>query len=213
MTDERKPNEDERPAPLGDWGSSWEAPRELRQSTLEAARRRGLVRGGSMTGRGFWIAAAAAAAVALVVGYGLGARQAGRGGETMTQTQSEATAPAGEAAAAPKYVLFLFEDASYETPAENEIAARVGEYSDWARSLAERGRYVTGEELATGGRFLRVESGAVAASELQRDANRGGLTGYFVIGAANLDEALEVARTCPHLKYHGSVEVRPIQAS
>ena len=34
--------------------------------------------------------------------------------------------------------------------------------------------------------------------------------GFFVIEAANFDEAVETAKTCPHMEF-GSIEVREIQ--
>jgi hypothetical protein len=45
------------------------------------------------------------------------------------------------------------------------------------------------------------------------DSARGVLAGYFIIGAASLEEARSIARDCPHLKYGGSVEIRRIEAT
>jgi hypothetical protein len=214
MTDERRPgHEDDEPASLDAWGSTWTAPPGLRRATLEAARRRGWVKGGGMSGRGVWMgAAAAAAAVMFVAGFGLGARQARSGGDAVSETRSSAaTTAAPEADVAPKFAVFLFEDASYRAPTPDRMMERVKEYGSWARGLAESGRYVTGEKLADDGRFCRLEDGALAASGPQADARRGTLTGYFVIGAASLDEAMEVAKSCPHLKYGGTVEIRRLE--
>lgn len=218
MTDDRRPGaEEQEPASLEAWGSTWSAPPELRRATLNAARERGLVKGGFMSGRGFLLGAAAAvAAVTFVVGFGLGSRQAGRaGGETMTNS-STTTAPSATAPATGKgfrYALFLFEDARYQTAVEGHLMERVREYGTWARGLAESGRYVDGEKLADDGRFCSLENGALTAAGPQADAKRGALAGYFVIGAASLDEAMEVAKSCPHLKYGGTLEIRQLETS
>jgi hypothetical protein len=42
-------------------------------------------------------------------------------------------------------------------------------------------------------------------------ADAGVLTGLFIIRAASEAEALAIARTCPHLRYGGRVDVRPIE--
>jgi len=218
MTDERRPgSEESEPTSLETWGSEWTAPPGLRRETLEAARRRGLVRGGSMSGRGFWMGVAAAAAVVMfVVGFGLGSRRPAATGEGTMTNANPASAPAGSTAGAyagPKFALFLFEDSNYRNAPAGEMMTRVREYGGWARGLAESGRFVDGEKLADDGRFCRIDGGTFAAAGPQSDAKRGALTGYFVIGAANLDEAMEVAKGCPHLKYGGTLEIRQLETS
>jgi hypothetical protein len=37
------------------------------------------------------------------------------------------------------------------------------------------------------------------------------VTGSMIIEAASLEDAIEVARTCPTYEFEGSVEVRPVQ--
>jgi len=41
-------------------------------------------------------------------------------------------------------------------------------------------------------------------------AEQGRLGGYFLVTAASLEQALEIARDCPHLRYGGRVVVRPV---
>jgi hypothetical protein len=210
--DSKLDRDDEGTAPLEGWGGEWTAPPELRDATLRAARERGLVKGGAMrNGTGWWWSAAAAVVVvAFILGMGVGAR---RGGPAATRT---AAAPAVAAAPAMpatggRYAIFLFENSAYETPAtESAMKERVAEYTEWARSLARSGRDVSGEELSGDGRFCRLEGGALQSSQPVANEKRGVLSGYFMIGAKSLDEALEVARTCPHLKHGGSIEVRPL---
>lgn len=168
-----------------------------------------------MSGRGVWMGvAAAAAAVTFVVGFGLGARQSGTKGEAMSENATRAAESTAAPAADlhPKFAVFLFENESYRPAAPDRAMERVKEYGAWARGLAESGRYVTGEKLADDGRFCRLENGELAASGPQADEKRGTLTGYFVIGAASLDEAMEVAKTCPHLAYGGTVEIRQLES-
>src|SRR5271169_2594028 len=51
-------------------------------------------------------------------------------------------------------------------------------------------------------------SGSQGLQEIHtEDTNLGG---YFVIAAPNLDAALAIARTYPHLKHGGTIVIRPI---
>ena len=36
--------------------------------------------------------------------------------------------------------------------------------------------------------------------------------GYFLIEAVDYDEAVQICRSCPHLKYGGRIELREIDA-
>jgi len=213
MTDERRPGDEPEESPaLEDWGAGTVAPPELRARTLEAARARGLVKGRTMQRTTIWMAAAAV--LAFVAGFGLGGRNAATPGKetTMTTTRVEETPAPAPAATGPRFAIFLFEDARYATPTDDSMPERVREYGQWARDLAAAGRSVDGEKLADGGTSAHLAGGTLATDGPGRDAARGVLAGYFVIGAADLDDAMAVARTCPHLKYGGSIEVRPIES-
>jgi hypothetical protein len=41
-------------------------------------------------------------------------------------------------------------------------------------------------------------------------SERGVLAGYFIVTARDAGEAIEIARSCPHLKHGGAIAVRPI---
>jgi hypothetical protein len=216
MTDDREsglPDEDQRS--LETWGSGWKAPASLRDRTLSAARERGLVGGWDMrTKTIFMTGAAVAALVMFVAGYGIGGRTAGGSeGRAMNEGRTAESKPAPQPTG-PQYGLFLYMDEAYQTaPDEATLKARIGEYSDWAKGLRESGRYVTGQKLADEGQWCRLESGALAEGPVVSDGERGILAGYFLMGAASLDEARKLAATCPHLKYGGGVEIRRIQGT
>ncbi len=106
-----------------------------------------------------------------------------------------------------EFMLLLHGEPLVRYPAE-EHERIVGEYVAWARALGGDGRLVAGNELAPGGRILAVRSGAVREQEIERIEDA--VSGYFIIAAADLDEAARIAADCPHLKYDGTVEVRQI---
>lgn len=109
----------------------------------------------------------------------------------------------------PAFALMLYEDRDYQAPAEGEHAARVAEYSAWARKLAARGDLVDGAELLDGGVLLHRDR---PRSEIVPVAAEGVLGGYFVIRAESLEAAERMAADCPHLRYGGTVSIRPTGA-
>ncbi|MGQ0383239.1 MAG: YciI family protein [Gammaproteobacteria bacterium] len=121
----------------------------------------------------------------------------------------EAPVPAA-ADTRPAFALMLYEDANYQAPASGEEhAARVAEYSAWARKLAATGNLVDGAELLARGVLLRRDAPRAEGIPV---AAEGMLAGYFVIRAASFEEAEKIAADCPHLVYGGTVSLRPTGA-
>ncbi len=116
--------------------------------------------------------------------------------------------PATPHATQPLFVLFLY-GGDGETKHE---ARQVQEYGAWIRSIAQSGRLASGEKLKDGGRVLQKISGQLQWQQTPLAQSAGALGGYFIIAAANYDEALKIAEACPHLKYGGVIELREIDA-
>jgi hypothetical protein len=109
-------------------------------------------------------------------------------------------AVAPRAGAAPRFVLFLQEPVAEPLAPEGE-PARVREYSSWARSRHADGSLLEGEKLKDAAVVLRAPAASEGPSRT---------TGYFVVTAPDLERAVALARTCPHLRHRGDIEVRPI---
>ncbi len=86
--------------------------------------------------------------------------------------------------------------------------AQVERWAAWTRELQSLGHHVPGGvPLATDGARIDgarrlVTPGAPADSEL--------VTGTYIVSAASLQVATELAAGCPILDVDGSVEVRPV---
>jgi len=173
-------------------------PPELEDRVVAALRSRRLIgrpgaaRGGRL---GRW-AAALAAGVLLFVG-----------GMTIGRSVEPAPVDPG----APRFILLLHEDDSYDAAAAGHTAERVEEYRRWARGLAESGRFVTGEKLEAGGSILFpvTAGGGVRSSHLPAGDT---VAGFFIISADSYEAAVAAARGCPHLRHGGRIEVRPIDS-
>jgi hypothetical protein len=128
-----------------------------------------------------WTLSAAASVALFVGGLLVGERRA---------------SPAGDPR--PLYMLLLY-DVAVTTPQEE--AARVSEYGAWARRLHAAGHLKAGEKLKDEAFVLGPPVGA---------AEDGRLGGYFLVAAADLEQALAIARDCPHVRHGGRVVVRPL---
>ena len=130
------------------------------------------------------------------------------------ERENEAMSGVGDATEG-EYLLLIMErpDQPVELSGEEE-AKRVAEYRDWAGSLRGEGRSIDGQKLTESRyRLASIAGGeveAVAVATAQNVAHDDVLGGYFRIGAESMDDALAVAKTCPHLRYGGRIEVREV---
>ena len=109
--------------------------------------------------------------------------------------------------ATPRYLLLLHE------PAGGVVApgdSAVEEYRAWAVRQASQGHLLAGEKLKNGGALLHSAPGKEAAAQEARGADAEYIGGYFLVRAGSLEEAVRIARTCPHLARGGTIEVRQI---
>lgn len=111
----------------------------------------------------------------------------------------------------PEFLLVLREapGQSQAISADEELRL-VKEYSAWARELRQEGLLIGGEKLKQEIRSLRAADGRISVSEEQTEPGGNAIAGYFLILAKDYEHAITISRTCPHLKYGGSVEVRQI---
>ncbi len=79
----------------------------------------------------------------------------------------------------------------YDSPATSG-ASHVEEYIAWSRNDFVLGGHELGSEQRVLGTPTR------------------GVGGFFIIAADSLERATEIARTCPHVRYGGTIEVREI---
>lgn len=112
-----------------------------------------------------------------------------------------------------EYMLIIGVDESAPGPGPGEAGfdEMMGAWAAYTRSLLERGAFVSGGSLqpsATATTVRRVHGGAPAVIDGPFAESKEQLAGFYVVRAADLDEALALAAELPLPA--GSVEVRPL---
>lgn len=114
----------------------------------------------------------------------------------------------------PAFMFLLYDsptDDALASMSPEEIQAIVQRYKAWGDGLAEQGRLVGSDKLADGeGRVLRSTDAGVRVLDGPFAEAREVIGGYFTVRADDYDEAVEIARTCPHVELGGTVEVRRV---
>ena|SRR5688572_17928437 len=111
--------------------------------------------------------------------------------------------PAADAGGEQFLLLIRGEPTSAAAP--SDMSQLVAEYGAWAQQLARDGRLVSAEKLADdNGRWLGAHGEVAPATAIG---------GFFLIRAANYDEALRIAQESPHVRYGGTIEVRRIEST
>jgi hypothetical protein len=102
---------------------------------------------------------------------------------------------------------------SFRKLSPEEIQKILGSYIAWRDGLVKRNKMRGGEKLTDdGGRHLRMQSGKVSVTDGPYSESQEVLGGFFMIEAANYDEAVAIAQTCPHLVDGKWIEIRQVDA-
>lgn len=115
--------------------------------------------------------------------------------------------------AGPRFLLLLRSGSMAESSPAVE-AERVREYTAWGRELRAQGQFLSAAKLDDAAQLLTQTSVAVATlNSNSATGSHGTVQGFFLITASTLEEALRIARACPHLRHGGVIELRPIAAT
>ena len=114
----------------------------------------------------------------------------------------------------PSYMLLLHQSPSkFQELAPEDIQQIIARYTAWRSELVRQNKLRSGEKLTNdGGRRLRIQGDQVSVTDGPYSEAAEVLGGYFTIEAANYDEAVAIARTCPHLAGTQWIEIRQVDA-
>ncbi len=107
----------------------------------------------------------------------------------------------------PQFILLLRDDRkAVDGFSPEELQKLMQKYGDWRRSKATGGQKLVDGE----GRVLRKQNGKPSVTDGPFAEAKEVMAGFFLIEATSFDEAVDAAKSCPHMEF-GSIEVRQIQ--
>ncbi len=110
-----------------------------------------------------------------------------------------------------RYLLLIYTAEPTEAVPEDVMAAEMDAYNAFGSWVQERGIMLGGEALhpTSAATTVRVRDGKTVATDGPFAETKEALGGYYLIEAANLDEAIDAAARIPGAQ-HGAIEIRPI---
>ena len=110
-----------------------------------------------------------------------------------------------------QYVLLIYGTEPTEEVPGDQMAAEMDGYNAFNRHLRERGAMKGGEALQSvvAATTVRVVDGRTIATDGPFAETKETLGGFYLVEAADLDEAIAYAAMIPGAR-HGSIEIRPV---
>jgi len=110
-----------------------------------------------------------------------------------------------------QYALLIYTEEPTEEPPAEAMAKELAGYDVFTRHLQDRGAMRAGEGLQpiASATTVRVRDGQTIATDGPFAETKEVLGGFYLVEAADLDEAIAYAAMIPGAA-HGSIEVRPI---
>jgi len=111
-----------------------------------------------------------------------------------------------------KFMLLLHEDPSgFAELSPQDMQTVIAEYTAWRDQLINQNQFVGGEKLVDeGGKHLNLDQNQVRITDGPYSEAKEVLGGFFIIDAADYDQACDISAQCPHLKYNGRIELRQV---
>ena len=96
-----------------------------------------------------------------------------------------------------------------EAPPSEQMQAVMKQWQTWIKGIAANGKYGGVNRLLSEGKTLKPGN---AITDGPYAEGKEVVGGYLVVKADSLDEAVEMAKSCPNLLYGGNVEVRTVMS-
>jgi hypothetical protein len=106
------------------------------------------------------------------------------------------------------FMLIFLNGSSAGQLSPEEMQDNMQQWFAWIEKLKAKDIYVSGEALLPAGKTVKGPKGLVTDGPFAESKELVG--GYFIIKAASIEEAAEIAKDCPDLALNGNVEVREV---
>ena len=110
-----------------------------------------------------------------------------------------------------QFMLFIRNGEEPKELSPEEIQQAIRRFSEWAKRLREQGKLAAAEKLKDNtGLLLSTRNGQIVVDGPFAETKET-IGGYFIIEAADQNEAIEITKECPALSNGGRVELREIE--
>ncbi|MBK0383470.1 hypothetical protein I5M32_10920 [Pedobacter sp. SD-b] len=106
-------------------------------------------------------------------------------------------------------VLFREPDGRAIEHSESEIKAHQENWKNWFSTWGQKGKLEGGSGLTLNGKIIKGD-GNIVVNEIYKNGDEI-VGGYLLLNATNLDEAVEIMKTCPIYEFGGYAEIRELQ--
>lgn len=115
-----------------------------------------------------------------------------------------------ETESVPFLLIFREESASavYKTMSPEQRQQLLQQWNDWCNTLTAKGKLQQGRPLAPGGRIVSSVGGRIVNDPFAE--TKEAIGGFFLLTVTGLNEAVEIAKQCPSLRFGLTIEVRGV---
>ncbi|MEI9945915.1 MAG: YciI family protein [Chitinophagaceae bacterium] len=104
--------------------------------------------------------------------------------------------------------MLIFHGGMPPNQSPEQMQENMGKWMAWIDKLNKDGRYAAGEPLLPGGKFISGKKKTVTDGPYTEGKELVG--GYFIINAADFDEAVKLCDDYPDYETGGSIQVRQV---
>ena len=104
--------------------------------------------------------------------------------------------------------MFIFQGGMPSDASPEQMQASMGKWLAWIEKLNKEGKYVAGEPLLPGGKLIKGKNKTVTDGPYTEGKEIVG--GFFVVNAADINEAVQLCDDYPDYENGGSIQVRQI---
>src|SRR5262249_17619242 len=106
----------------------------------------------------------------------------------------------------PQFMLLLYDDPSeWQKASPEDMQKAIEKYPAWTQKPFTKDSKRLGDDF---GRVIRSQGGRPRAADGPYSETKEILGGFYLIEAADYDEAVRLTMDHPHLEYGGTIEVR-----
>ena len=104
--------------------------------------------------------------------------------------------------------MFIFHGGMSPESSPEQMQENMGKWFSWIEKLSKDGKYVAGEPLLPGGKLIKGKNKSVTDGPYTEGKEVVG--GFFIVNAADINEAVRLCDDYPDADLGGSIQVRQV---